>query len=67
MRQALGASRSRLVSQLLVESAELAIGGALLGLIVGKLAVAMIVRTAPTGLLPADTSLDARVLRSRSA
>jgi putative ABC transport system permease protein len=33
-----------------------------LGLIIGKLAVAAILRTAPRGLLPDDTSLDARVL-----
>ena len=49
MRQALGASRTRLVTQLLVESAELALGGAVLGLIVGKLAVAMIVRSGANG------------------
>ena len=62
LRQALGASRGRLVSQLLVESAELAIGGALLGLVIAKLTLRVILRAAPTGLLPTEIGLDPRVL-----
>jgi putative ABC transport system permease protein len=62
LRQALGASRVRLVSQLLVESALLAIGGALLGLIIAKLTLRVILRVAPTGLLPGTIGLHGRVL-----
>ena len=62
LRQALGASRSRLVSQLLVESAALAVGGAVLGLIIARLTLRLILRVAPNGLLPATIDLDARVL-----
>src|SRR5262249_7908024 len=62
LRQALGASRGRLVTQLLVESGELALGGALVGLALGQFAVRAIVRLAPPGLLPNDITLDPRVL-----
>ena len=62
LRQALGASRTRLVSQLLVESAQLAVGGAIVGIGVAHFTLKAIVRTAPTGLLPADMGLDPRVL-----
>jgi predicted permease len=62
LRQALGASRGRLVSQLLIESAELAAGGAVLGLVVAKLTLRVILRVAPVGLMPADIGLDVRVL-----
>ena len=62
LRQALGAARSRLIGQLLVESAELALAGALLGLLIARFVVRLIVRRAPAGLLPPDISLDSRVL-----
>ena len=62
LRQALGASRRRLVSQLMVESAELAIAGALLGLLIAKLTLRAILAVAPTGLLPTTIDLDLRVM-----
>ncbi len=62
LRQALGASRGRLVAQLLVESAELALGGALLGLVVAKVTLRVILRVAPSGLLPATIGIDQRAL-----
>jgi len=62
LRQALGASRRRLVSQLMVESAELAIAGAVLGLLIAKLTLRAILAVAPTGLLPTTIDLDLRVM-----
>ncbi len=62
LRQALGAARSRLIGQLLVESGELAVGGALLGLVVAHFVLKLIVSRAPAGLLPSEIALDARVL-----
>jgi putative ABC transport system permease protein len=62
LRQALGAARSRLTGQLLVESGELALGGALLGLVVAHFVLKLIQRRAPAGLLPADIALDSKVL-----
>jgi len=62
LRQALGASRSRLVRQLLVESGVLALGGALLGLIVAHFVLRLVVRRAPQGLLPPNIQLDSSVL-----
>jgi putative ABC transport system permease protein len=61
LRQALGASRTRLVTQLLVESAELAIGGALLGIAIAWFTLRVITQTAPNGLLP-PVGLDLKVL-----
>jgi len=62
LRQALGASRGRLVTQLLVESAELTIAGAALGLIIAYYTLVLIEKLAPPGLLPSTISLDLRVL-----
>ena len=62
LRQAIGASRGRLVSQLVVESAELAIGGAVLGLGVAALLLKLIVAVSPANLLPPDIALDLRVM-----
>src|SRR5262249_12312272 len=62
LRQAMGASRSRLVGQLLVESAELAGGGAVLGLLVAKLTLVEVLRVTPAGVLPPIIELDARAL-----
>ena len=67
LRQALGAARSRLVGQLMVESAELAIAGTLLGLLIGKLTLRAILAFAPTGLLPASIGIDTRVLAFAAA
>ena len=47
LRAALGASRSRLVRQLLVESAMVSVGGGLLGVAVSAMAVPLIVRLTP--------------------
>jgi putative ABC transport system permease protein len=62
LRQALGASRSRLLTQLLVESGQLALGGAVLALGIAHVVVRLIVRRAPAGLLPADIGIDSSVL-----
>jgi putative ABC transport system permease protein len=62
LRQALGASRRRLVGQLMVESAELAIAGACLGLLIAKMTLRAILSIAPAGLLPSNIGLDLRVL-----
>jgi predicted permease len=62
LRQALGAARSRLIGQLLVESGELAVGGALFGLVVAHFVLKLIVSRAPAGLLPTGIALDWQVL-----
>src|SRR5258707_6866539 len=50
IRQALGASRSELVRQLLVESALLAVGGALLGALLARWTVPLLVALSPEAL-----------------
>lgn len=62
LRQALGASRARVVGQLVIESGELAIGGGVLGLVLASLTLNVMLRVAPPGLLPTDIGLDLRVL-----
>jgi predicted permease len=64
MRQALGASRARLVSQFLIESAVLAVGGGLLGFAVAVGGTRMLLRLAPTGALPTpdQVGISGRVL-----
>lgn len=52
LRQALGASRARLLSQMLLESAALAVAGVVAGLLVALAILAVIRRVAPDGLLP---------------
>lgn len=51
LRAAIGASRGRLVRQLVTESAVLAVGGALIGFLVARLGVSSLVAAAPAGLL----------------
>jgi putative ABC transport system permease protein len=63
MRQALGASRARLVAQTLTESLVLALGGAAAGLAVAYYATSLLVRLAPQSLPRIqDTAVDAQVL-----
>ena len=63
LRTALGASRSRLIRQLLTESAMLSLGGAIAGLLLGIFGVRALLALAPAGIIPrvAEIHLDARV------
>jgi len=63
LRSALGAERTRLVRQMLVESVVLALAGDVLALVVARLAMAGIVASAGGGIPRLDgLSIDARVL-----
>jgi predicted permease len=64
LRQALGAPRSRLVSQLLAESAVLTAGGGLLGIAIAAAGTRLLLRVAPANTIPRleDVSVDARML-----
>ena len=65
MRYALGARRSRIVSQLLVEGGMLGIAGAAAGLVLAPLVARILVRVmtnADTGSEPYSTAVDARIL-----
>ncbi len=62
MRSALGASQSRLVRQLLTESALLAVLGCVAGVVLAIIGLRGLVLVAPSTLPVADVHLDARVL-----
>jgi putative ABC transport system permease protein len=62
LRAALGAGRARLVRLLLVESMVLAIGGALLGVIIAWGGLKLIVVTMPRDLIPAESVIGLNTL-----
>jgi putative ABC transport system permease protein len=65
VRLALGADRTQLIRQLLLESLLLALGGGLLGLVLAQLSLSSLRVFAPTGVITSfysDISLDWRVL-----
>src|SRR5439155_11322353 len=64
MRRSLGATRGRLVAQLLVESTVLASVGGALGLALGSAATRVLVRLVPSGAVPRleNVSIDGRLL-----
>jgi len=64
VRTALGAPRSRLIRQLLTESAMLSLGGAIAGLLLAIFGVRALLALAPAGIIPraAEIHLDARVI-----
>jgi putative ABC transport system permease protein len=62
VRLALGASRRRVVRQLLTECALLATAGGVFGLLIAQAAAALFVRFRPDGMPPFDLTLDSRIL-----
>ena len=64
VRTALGAPRSRLIRQLLTESATLSLGGAIAGLLFAIIGVRALLALAPAGTIPrlAEIHLDGRVI-----
>ncbi len=62
IRMSVGASRWRLMRQLLIESVLLALGGGILGLVLGSWGVRLLQAVAPTELPLVEPSLDLRVL-----
>jgi putative ABC transport system permease protein len=64
VRTALGAARSRLIRQLLTESAMLSLGGAIAGLLLAILGTRALLALAPAGKIPriAEIHLDAAVI-----
>jgi putative ABC transport system permease protein len=68
LRAALGASRGRLIRQLLIESALLAVAGGVLGVLISAVAVPLLAQLAPSAMSRlADARLDGRVLAFSSA